>query len=311
MGLALLGNGGVVEASFCKDPHYKGLPEADHLRYYGYYRDEGLYEEIRGHANLTIMGPGRAEDARETLLQLRELPSRGRMRVMLDVQSVFFTSEGLREDWAAKWDKYSHAIAPYVTPGVIAAFYTYDEPADRAPVRFYRDLDMVADIIHATFPGIPVAMGFGWWNVHPNNIGQIRLYNYDWYGFNCYGPFENCMQSGASVDQMVQRLKELIGPDKKILLDPEASTFYNYAFDEPVDENALIARARQYYDLAKREKQVIGFIPFLWHDSSQKFYGLKDMPRLKPVFQEMGRKITREIPEGANQSRVCPVYPAP
>ena len=279
---------------------YPGAPQ---LALYGYYRDNGLLSEVSDHANLTFIMPGSAEDGVPTAATLAEAESRG-MKGMLDLQAVFgIHADGSMRDtaeWQAKWNTYSSNVAQYVQRGVVAGFYMYDEPDPNATPAFWSSLEFAASVVRNRFPGVPIAMGYGWWNLHFPEMFVVPS-GFDWFGFNCYGPFDSCMTtdgSGPRVEDLFARLESGLSPGQRVMLDPEASNFFNIALSVPYNENDYTSRLDRYMQLAALHPSVVAIVPFLWKGQFGPTYnpaelGLRDMSAAtRDRFAQVGRAIT-------------------
>ena len=302
--LAACGGGGADSGpdAPAADAGADGRTGPAHLQYYGYYRDGGLLGEIADHANLTFIGPGSAEDGVPTAVTLADAESRG-LRGMLDLQSVFgiHADGSMRptEEWQQKWNAYSTNLAPFVQRGAVAGFYMFDEPDPAATPAFWTSLEFAASVVRERFPGVPIVLGYGWWNLYYDGLLVVPS-GFDWFGFNCYGPFETCMSAdgtGPSVQALFDRLESRLAPGQRIVLIPEASNFFNIAFDQPYDETDYTSRLDRYMALATSRPSVVAVVPFFWTGQfgptpNPEEKGLRDMSApTREAFAAVGRAI--------------------
>ncbi len=271
-----------------------GRPLAEHIKYFGYFRDEGLLGEIADHANLTMGLPGSDESGSPSIPVLREAKRRG-MKVMLDLGGVIgFRPE---EEGRRKWAAYAKNVGPYIDRETVAAFYMYDEPPLEMTPELLRKLETGARMVRETYPGIPIALGLGWWSLSPDLQGEWPLtlpQGYDWFAFNCYGPFENCVPNRPTpVRELFNLLKSKLKPGQRIFLIPEGTDYWAIYNKQAFDPKELIPRADQYLELAVNEPVVIGYVPFLYAGYPPGITKvIRDLPELRDKFREIGRKIT-------------------
>lgn len=269
--------------------HAGGAPQR--IQYFGYYRDDGKLSEIQDHANLTIGLEGSDESGSPAVKVLKDAKNR-KLKVMLFLQGIGI---GFREEkeWKEKWERYAANVKPYVSPKTVAAFYMYDEPPLEITPEYRARLELGAKVVRETFPGIPIALGYGWWHLAPKNQKEWPLTppaGYDWFGFNCYGPVNDCMD-GSSVADLVKVLKSKLKPGQRIMLIPEGTDFWHKSYEKPFDEDELVTRADEYMALAKSEPAVVAVVPFVWSDA-QFERTVSNLPKLKAKFRKIGKSIT-------------------
>ena len=216
---------------------------------------------------------------------------------MLSLQGIGI---GFREEelWKQKWATYVKNVGPYINRDSVAAFYMYDEPPLEMTPEFRRKLEIGAQVVRETFPGIPIALGLGWWSLSPDLQGEWPLTlpeGYDWFAFNCYGPVEECIPGRPMpLRELFNILKRALKPDQRIVLIPPGTDFWTNDNNLPFNEEDLVTRADQYLELAQSEPVVIGYVPFIWSGRPAGVTKtVRDLPKLREKFREIGRAITR------------------
>jgi len=311
------------------------------LSYYGYFGDSqrgfgnGNYmTEIADHANYTFIYGN--EDGIEDSQKLRQAKDLNLKAIML-VSGIFFRNNlelKPASEYQPLWDQYVSRIKSLEDN--VLAFFVVDEmdlanfihvahldwnlQAQTWPQRRV-DLETVGAIIKRSFPNKPIMVNFAPGSLGgntPNNQHIFNNYwqeliprNFDWISFDCYGPFENCMGLNHSVAELLEVLKRHSRSHQKFFLLPDGTDFTKYLAQDMGlpnfvwGEDQLIPLADKYLQLAKTEPRVIGLMTFMWQtetpDDGRTLTGVRDMPRLKQKFIEIGRLITgRSSSPGGN-----------
>lgn len=302
-------DGGVpATGSGCIDQDHKNA----NLKYFGYF-GSAFYEdhtaEIKDHANVTWI-----EDGLNTQFIEAAQTQGSNMKILLYVIGPFFGGEGysLYPDYRSRWEAYAEKIRPYADS--LIAFYPLDEPntfiaQTRLDQEVRRkayvswtdeqkkkrlaevkkevrdDLKKVGDLIHSTFPGKPVAVTLG---VDNNWVDDVKLFSgvFDWIGFDCYGSFGDC--SGNPIPWYLQTLDGQLTSGQRIFLIADAS-LSGIPSDQlsDIDQNELVGRAGQYYELANSSPKVVGLFPFVWQSFST-YTGVRDMELVRYTYNRIG-----------------------
>lgn len=292
------------------DPACPGIYAGRSLTRFGYWGSAFVYgdytHEVASHTNLSFVsvsgwkmpGPG-GVDASDDVARLQNAARYG-VKAVLVIPGIFFQDKSYRllPNYQANWNAYAAAVAPYKAS--IAAFYPLDEPfskLDSVPKnQMVNALTKVNAAISATFPQIPIAVTFN----HAEVTSSLVIpAGYDWVGFDCYGPWDNC--AGHPIPWYLSTLKSKLTTGQKLFLLPDV------AIPAPKDQLpslqeqfTLANRIDRYYALALKEPRVIGLFPFLWQrllgqPNEWDWAGAREMPLIKAKIQAIGRCITGKL----------------
>jgi hypothetical protein len=176
------------------------LPPPGPIQYLGYFASafdghgtgDHTAETAAAGANLTFI-----LTATETLAtKLTTAKAANSKAVVLLQRQLFDDALQLRSDWRAQWE----AVAAIVEDGfadTVVAFYPLDEPYWVGQGRGISDDTMrtwlaeIAAAIHQRFPtkavgtilAVPTLV---------RGLGSSYVSMFDWVGFDCYGPWDNC-----------------------------------------------------------------------------------------------------------------------
>jgi hypothetical protein len=215
---------------------------------------------------------------------------------VLVLRGLFFhdATSQLLPNYQANWNTYAAAVAPHKAH--IAAFYPIDEPDSTAQMR--NALATVNAAISAKFPEIPIAVTFNHSRVRPNLVIPA---GFDWVGFDCYGPWDNC--AGHPIPWYLSTLKSKLTTGQKLFLLPDVA-IPSAKPPEPAPslqkQLTIVNRIDRYYALALNEPRVIGLVPFLWQrlegeEGEWDWWGADSMPIIRAKIEQIGRCITGKL----------------
>ena len=287
---------------------------APHVQYFGWFCDScrgvgsrDYMADIADHSNYSMIFHN--EDGAGERTKLDSARGLG-MKGILAVSSVFGSHQQawLHPDWRQRWAQYAANIAPNI--GDVLAFHLADEPElgsfyGVVPGLPYTPWDQIkgqleeaTQLIHDTFPGVPVIMNFSNYGA---TAGLPPPANADWVGFFCYGWFDNCQATGASVPEALDRVKQASQPHQRFYLIPEASSWWYDAVGIPVEVAAMEANVQRYADLASSEPRVIALMTFIRQsvtNDHEHMYGAEAYPGVAARFRDLGLTITGRAPGG-------------
>jgi hypothetical protein len=291
------------------------------IKYFGYYASamtgvgspSGNYiASTANHANLVwIAGVSTAD----TIQKLSEAQAYGKKAVVV-VNRQFFDNGRtfiLFAEQSRRWTEFSSAVRPYASS--IAAFYPLDEPyllvnqMQVDPDYMYQYLSSIADFIHGTYPGKPVAVIQSYAEIV---AGYVPPANFDWYGIDCYGSWNSCGDSVYgyhSIPWYYSVLKGWLPTDKKFILVPD-SNLPREAYAGTWVEADITFRASQYARYAVVTPGIVAVIPFTYQsfcdypnpDDPYDFFdplakgcfrGASDMPSVLDYYKWLGLGFSR------------------
>jgi hypothetical protein len=189
----------------------------------------------------------------------------------------------LHPDAEKRWRGLADELRPHMLG--VGAFYLLDEPylwgASAA------DLSRSAQIIRASFPGVPVMM-----TLDPGSLDTRFTVppEVDWVGFDHY-----CVPI-AQVAADLRKLKAVIPPatGKKIFLFPQGAKLNACGVGSPDNADGAIAQRQwDYLRLAESDPQVIGLLSFgLWMPG---VYPTVQTPADLPLMTEAQKAIAARI----------------
>ncbi|MBF0227610.1 MAG: discoidin domain-containing protein [Desulfobacterales bacterium] len=273
-----------------EDQNFKG-----HLRYFGYHWGAGDHggmsknnymSEFSDHCNFVFISGNEVK-------KLQEAKERNMKAILYCANYLFKKDETNTPIFIGDsiWDEYANIIAPYVDN--ILAFYPVDEPFLHG---FTKELCKLGnDTIKKRFPSIPIIVTFAYKSMSEN--GWSIPEGYDWITFDIYKDFDD-IKTGFEF------LKKQINTNQKIFLTPEGCIISkppSYISPTIYRQLEIVNKARQYYNLARMNKEVIGLFTFLWpsfstenlvpSEEAEMAIGVRDMEIVKKEYQRIGREI--------------------
>ena len=271
---------------------------APHIKFFGYFGSamdgagSGDYiNDISDHSNIAWIGGNISNKVSKA--------ARNGMKSIISMRWELFDEYlNLRSDYQARWQNIASTVQ---TAGIehVAAFYPLDEPYWSAsqnciispsncvtPEQMTTNLATVNALIHATFPGVPVAVIFAASTLRNNKF--VIPNGYDWVGFDCYhGTFEDC--SGRSMAWYVERLRSKLIANQRLIAVPQAIMPAQATEEET---RHMLAENDKYMQLIYSSPEFIGIFPFLW-DGSEGNLGAKSLPAVKARYQAIGKSVLK------------------
>ncbi len=274
-------------------------PGQGSLSYFGYYGSDmdnvgtGNYmNEIKNHANVAWI---RGVDIASKVRQAQSLG----MKSVIEMSDRFYTENmDLKPNYAAEWATLANQLLPYASS--IVAFYPLDEPylySYRGNVSYSSmksQLEQFGALIKRSFPNSALALTFttNELSSYASMNGLIPK-NYDWFGFDCYGAWDNCR--GHSIPWYLQKVKASLGPNQRTFLIGDANiAVYGGGAPSADEQAALLSRAQNYVQLAESDPSVVAMFPFIWQSFDERgshFWGARELPRVKAFYEQAGRTL--------------------
>jgi len=285
----------------------------DHLKYFGYYhgaiwgvgndpepfdRDSFNYmDEFEDHCNLVAI----SIDNHDILEYRLEEAKNRNLSVLLCVEHLFYYDLDRGNLDSSKWENTLYLMEKY--KDAIAAFYVLDEPFLKAPEHpeiIVDKMNKIAEVIKNDFPEIPITVTFA----HPSLFDGGAMdkagipQSYDWLSFDYYISFYPEKKSFDEVMKLYNKLLSHMHPGQKIFITGDAVIINPTASPPYIElQYERIIRAREFYNLAKANPDVILYLPFLWPSfniperTSENLIGVQGMELLKEEFKRIGTEI--------------------
>lgn len=143
----------------------------------------------------------------------------------------------------------------FISSEKVAAFTVADEPAWNK--MNMNDLATVTKFIKRSFPNIPIMLIEA-----PDVIHNLEITDdIDWIGFDRYGTLDP-LNDTEYLNRLALVKSKRSNTNQKLVLIME-SQWLDYYTNEGFEESVLIPMANSYYELAKKEKDVIALISYL------------------------------------------------
>lgn len=221
------------------------------------------------------------------------------------IYQYFFAGYKALEDENYWWNAFAARIAPYVESGDVLAFYAADEPfynaglnasawgltEEEAAQRMTENLTDLATVVKGDFPDVPL---FFTDNHFYFDDAFTLPEGYDWIGFDCYGPWDDCGGMGRSVAWYADTITASLSPEQRLVMYPQAfiQTADTVSTVTSEEEAALLTMTEQYQAYAESNPAVIGMIPFLYGDhtaSGVTLHGANGMPSILEHYGRVSR----------------------
>lgn len=207
----------------------------------------------------------------------------------VDTNSLSGANFHLREDYANRWEQFRAINESVLNEQQIAAFYVGEEPTWNGIT--YEELHTVVNLLEENFPAIPTMII----EAYPALNGLQVPKNADWVGFDHY--FIKDPTSHAEFQQEWQTLRsKLSDPAQRIVLVMD-SHYIDWAHGDfgKIALNDMDDVSRNYYELAKRDTNVIGIIGYFWPNGFDfpEALGARGMPEhVKAEYKRIGKEIS-------------------
>jgi hypothetical protein len=207
-------------------------------------------------------------------------------------------------DWQAQWADVASTIKSAGYADTVAAFYPLDEPyLNAAPgtQAAMRDaLTSMAAAIRAEFPTTPVGTILSYVELQIG-YGPSYVSMFDWVGFDCYGPWENC--NGSTMYALIATLRSWLSPSQRMIAVPEA-----FRWNGPADlnvENILIDRMNQWHKEILADGKYVAIAPFLWpsfdlDSNGTTDTGIRDLSWVKERVYQFATELINPHPQRVN-----------
>ncbi|MFI4910201.1 MAG: hypothetical protein ACIAQZ_00895 [Sedimentisphaeraceae bacterium JB056] len=244
---------------------------------------------------------------------LNETASRGKAGIV-EVGKVFceevwagdvWDGWTLRSDWQRCWDAFADLAAPLVASGHIEGFIILDEPVWNGVE--VSEIATIATAIKADFPTTKVLVV----EARPVFVDGVNSFDepvdydpipadVDWIGFDCYSETIATVQS----DYQTYLYPKMSAGQKAVIVPQAFGSEGNpgATLDDYDQQNVIDAEA--YYQWAKTDSNVIGFVPWHWlslelGSDLDRFWslgmyweiGARDMPLTNAKWQQIGSEI--------------------
>jgi hypothetical protein len=216
-----------------------------------------------------------------------------------DIYSYSSSDGGLVSNYQAIWASLKPTIQTYQSS--VGMFYLSDEPywnfdaigSGFSHAEIYQMLDLVASMIKADFPNIPIAVVEGWPSV---NAGVTYPASIDWAGFDYYGCESGCSPSYMTLHNA---LKANLLANQKMLIVPygfvDRNPYSGSLATTQAEQDNLVAKADFYINLALSEPKAIGLLVFTGESiqvaPSEALIGTWDMPSVKAKWRFLMRGL--------------------
>ncbi len=293
-----------------KDPNNQALdpPSNPNLKYFGFSLVDVFFndpsdddpktnysDEVAPFSNIAdifVVSP------EQNIISNLEIMDSYQMKAYLHLHELFFEKKsvgggmsgiiyGLRADYKERWDEFTETNLLSTNSKYIASFYIGEEPFwNGIPAEEFTE---ACDFLDARFPDIPLLMVEAYAAIDEMKIPE----SVDWVGFDHY------FIKDPSTDEDYQReLKVLLDAktnEQKIFLILDAHhlpVFHNLG---GITKNNLDEVARNYYEVANSNKEIIGIIGYFWPSGFDfpTSLGARGLPEhVRNEYARMGKAIT-------------------
>ena len=234
--------------------------------------------------------------------EVAEATSRG-AKVVISASAQFFDgSFKLRSDWSTQWNSILQFIK--ASPkGSIAAIYPLDEPYNNGwnggdTSAMINALRTLANQIHADTKaqlgvGLPVAVIQRITEVGCSSaVCPIDMF--DWVGFDCYGPWNNCQ--GTNLHDIATQLRAKLSSSQRMIAVPWAF-LYQPAGNAPATQYADIDVINHWQREIMADPSYVAVVPFLWQSgyidgpSNPPAYGTIELPLIKERLYQFAHTV--------------------
>lgn len=223
----------------------------------------------------------------------------------------------LRDDYTNRWKIYAAKIKAAGIEDCIFGFFGIDEPYLKAMIcgkSFKKMRAMITELafqVKSLFPekrtvesfcitgvelsqpsfnGYPFPDDAKTYYGIPENIDVVGIYNY-WASYKIHNPEFDFSDFVRSWSEYLVSLEKHLKSHQKVILVPGTFLFFQ---NSPNEEDVLIHLASEYYNFAKRKKEVIAIMPFLWTSIPPVIKGMASMPDLWNVWKKIGNEIIND-----------------
>ena len=274
----------------------------------------------------TTLKENPAKTAEGDITKLKEA-RRHRIQCIVSVNNIFieeiYGKDGnlvgirLSDDYVNQWEIYAAKIKAAEIEDCIFGFFGLDEPYLKALIcgkpfkemraiiteiafqvkRLFPEKRTVGtfrigevELSQPGFNGYPFPDDAKTYYGIPENIDVVAIYNY-WVDNKLHNPELDFSDFIRSWSEHLVSFSKHLKSHQKIILVPGTFLFLH---NSPEEEKMLIQLASDYYNFAKRKKEVIAIMPFLWPSMPSLWKGMESMPDLWNVWKKIGSEIIND-----------------
>ncbi|MDC0711787.1 discoidin domain-containing protein [Stigmatella sp. ncwal1] len=221
-------------------------------------------------------------------------------KAILVLNGQLFSSSPLAPsaDWQAQWEQVRRIILDGGYEDTVLAFYPLDEPYHNAWVNNVSDATMrgwlqaMSGRMHADFPSKPVGTILAYPTL-TRGLGSAYVSMFDWVGFDCYGPWDNC--NGQSMPWYISTLRSWLSPSQRMIAVPEAFR-WDAANEDLLAQNLVIGRLNAWHKEVLSDGKYVAVAPFLWpsldlNANGQAEQGTRDMRWVRERLYQFSRSL--------------------
>ncbi len=210
---------------------------------------------------------------------------------LIDNNSPSESNYDLRSDYQERWNEFKIINQAILNTNYIGVFYIGEEPTWNGIT--FSELDAVAQLLQGEFPNIPTMLIEAYPSLNDLQIPETI----DWIGFDRY--FVNDPNTDSEFQQDWQTLKTKISNQNQKIMVILDSHYINWAHGDfgNIDLTQMDDVAKNYYQLAKNDKKVIGVLGYFWPNGFDipESIGGRGMPQnVKMEYERIGREITKK-----------------
>ena len=282
----------------------------DQLRYFGFALvDCGIDDPFDGSARTSYVtevapfsnaGHMCASGPADVIVDRLKVMSDHEMKAVLSVQEVLFlrTQAGLpghqkydlHPEFRERWQTFVAANDLAANHSSILAFYVFDEPVWNDVS--YAELKTAADLVKESFPSIPTLI----MEAYPTIDDLIVPESIDWIALVRFGILDPNSDEQYRAELRTLKAKRT-GPDQKIVIVMDGWWRADLHGARGIREADMAAVARNYYQLAESDPDVVGIAVHAWPGllTDGRERGSRNLPqRVVEQQAQIGRIITRK-----------------
>jgi len=258
------------------------------VEYVGYFGDAVTWVDDNSIAATTAQGAnlvwigGGPQDTALWIPRLNEASAAGAQAMLVLTSQLFNGDSTLRADWDASWTE-CVAILRTAPSNSVAAFYLTDEPyaISAGPMHKFKPevLAQVAARMRKDFPSTPIAVILGPEEMQ-RQVGRSHVSMFDWVGFDCYGPWDNCNFVGSPTRWYIDTLKSWLLPGQRMIAVPGTYRWGSASLDQ------VTSVISQWHREVISDASYVAVTPFRWGTA-------RDLPQVKDRMHQFTRGLLR------------------
>lgn len=220
------------------------------------------------------------------------------MKAILHLNEIFFEQKGtggsrsgviygLRTDYQARWDTFVATNALTVNHGLVSCFYIGEEPAWNGIPE--NEFTQACDYAKASMPAVPILSV----EAYPAVDDAYAPASVDWLGFDHY--FLEEPSSDTDFMREYSTIQSKLSGAQKMFLIMDAHWIKEYHNALGVKEKRMDFVARDYYNLANADTNVIGILGYFWPSGfdTETAVGARNLPEhVREEHKRIGQAIT-------------------